>query len=112
VDVITALGDSVSALKPPMKTPTPIVMLVGAALASASALLAIWLMSYGYATGGLAHNDPLLVAGFQSGIAISAAASVFVGISLRRPSRLRWLGLVFALAGLLFWITAAVTGRI
>jgi hypothetical protein len=88
------------------KTPASLATLVGSALATASALLAIWLMSYGYATGGLRNHDPLLVAGFRTGLALSLAASIFSGVGLRR-----WLGLAFALAGLLFWARTAFTGQ-
>ena len=94
------------------KTPSSVATLVGAALATASALLAIWLMSYGYATGGLHNGDPLLVAGFRIGIAISLAACIFSGVGLRRPNRVRWLSLAFAVAGLLFWASVAFTGQL
>lgn len=94
------------------KTPSSIAALVGATLATASGLLAIWLMSYGYATGGLHHRDPLLVAGFRIGIAVSLAACIFSGIGLRRPNRVRWLSLAFAVAGLLFWASVAFTGQL
>lgn len=94
------------------KTPSAVATLVGAALAAASALLAIWLMSYGYATGGLHNRDPLLVAGFRTGLAVSLAACIFSGIGLRRPNRVRWLSLAFAAAGLLFWASTAFTGQL
>jgi drug/metabolite transporter (DMT)-like permease len=86
------------------KTPASIATLIGSALASASGLLAIWLLSYGYATGGLHHNDPLLLAGIRIGIALSVAALVFAGIGIRKPSRMRWIGLAWAAAGCLFWV--------
>jgi hypothetical protein len=94
------------------KTPASIATLVGSALATASALLAVWLISYGYATGGLRVHDPLLVAGFRTGFAVSLAGSAFSGVGLRRPSRGRWLGLAFALAGLVFWARTAFTGQL
>jgi hypothetical protein len=89
------------------KSPSSIAALIGFALASASALLAIWLRSYGYAIGGFSHHDPLLIAGFRTGIALSLAGCIFSMIGLRPPSRLRWLGLVWALLGFLFWIGTA-----
>jgi hypothetical protein len=89
------------------KSPSSIAALIGLALASASALLAIWLRSYGYAIGGFPHHDPLLVAGFRTGIALSLAGCTFAMIGLRPPSRLRWLGVVWAMLGLLFWIGTA-----
>ena len=94
------------------KPPSSVAALIGATLATASALLAIWLMSYGYATGGLHNRDPLLVAGYRIGIAISLAACVFTGIGLLRPNRVRWLSLAFAAAGLLFWASVALTGQL
>ena len=94
------------------KTKSSVAALVGATLATASALLAIWLMSYGYATGGLHNGDPLLVAGFRIGMGISVAACVFAGAGLRRLNRVRWLSLAFAAAGLLFWAIVAFTGQL
>ena len=94
------------------KPPSSVAALIGATLATASALLAIWLMSYGYATGGLHNRDPLLVAGFRIGMGISVAACVFAGVGLRRPNRVRWLSLAFAVAGLLFWASVAFTGQL
>ena len=94
------------------KTPSSVAALVGATLATASALLATWLMSYGYAIGGLHNRDALLVAGFRIGIAISLAACVSTSAGLRRPNRVRWLSLAFAAAGLLFWAGVAFSGRL
>ena len=45
--------------------------LAGFVLATASALIAIWLRSYGFAVGGFAHGDPLLIASFRTGMALS-----------------------------------------
>jgi hypothetical protein len=92
------------------KSPKSVAALIGFALASASALLAIWLRSYGYAVGGFRDYDPLLMAGFRTGMALSAAASVFAIIGLRQPNRLRWLGVGWALLGLLFWVGTALMG--
>jgi hypothetical protein len=90
------------------KSPNSIAALIGFALASASTLLAVWLRSYGYAIGGFRHYDPLLLAGFRTGMGLSAAASVFAIVGLRQPNRLRWLGLGWALLGLLFWVGTAL----
>jgi hypothetical protein len=89
------------------KTSASISTLIGSALASASALLAIWLLSYGYATGGFHHNDPLLVTGIRTGIGLSLAAMVFAGIGVRKPNRMRWIGLAWAAVGCLFWVCTA-----
>jgi hypothetical protein len=90
------------------KSPSSIAALIGFALASASALLAIWLRSYAYAVGGLAHQDPLLLEGLRTGIALSSAGCIFAIAGLRPPSRERWLGFAWALLGLLFWVGTVV----
>jgi hypothetical protein len=90
------------------KGPSSIAALIGVAFASASALVAIWLRSYGYAVGGLAAQDPLLLAGLRTGVVLSSAGCIFVILGLRPPSRLRWLGFAWALLGLLFWVGTAV----
>jgi hypothetical protein len=90
------------------KSPSSIAALIGFAFASASALVAIWLRAYGYAVVGLAHQDPLLLAGLRTGVALSSAGCIFAIIGLRPPSRLRWLGLAWALLSLLFWVATAV----
>jgi hypothetical protein len=89
------------------KSPSSIAALIGFALAGASVLLGLWIRSYGYAIGGFSHQDPLLVAGFRTGIALSLVGSIFAIIGLRPPSRLRWLGFAWALLGLLFWVSTA-----
>jgi hypothetical protein len=91
------------------KTPDSVAALISVALASASALLALWLLSYGYAIGGFHHHDPLLVAAFRTGLALSILATLCGIFGLRRPNRLRWFGLAWAAAGLLFWLVTAVT---
>jgi len=85
-----------------------IAALAGFVLATASALIAVWLRSYGYATGGFPHNDPLLIEGFRTGLALSAAALLFSLIGLRPPSRMRWLGAGWAVVGLAFWAATAL----
>jgi hypothetical protein len=94
------------------KSPASIATLVGSALATASALLGVWLMSYGYATGGFRNHDPLLIAASRTGLVLSLAAALCASIGLRPASRLRCLGLAFALAGLLFWVGSILTGRL
>ena len=89
------------------KTTASIATLIGSALASASALLAIWLLSYGYATGGFRHNDPLLVSSTRIGIGLSLAATVFAGIGVQKPNRMRWMGLACAALVGLFWVCTA-----
>jgi hypothetical protein len=86
-----------------LKDSRSIAALAGFVLATASALIAIWLWSYGFAVGGLAHADPLLVASFRTGMALSGVGLLFALVGLRPPSRMRWLGVAWALLGLLFW---------
>lgn len=90
------------------KNPSSFAALIGVAFASASALVAIWLRSYGYAVGGLAHQDPLMLASLRTGVTLSSAGCIFAIAGLRPPSRERWLGFAWALLGLLFWVGTAV----
>jgi hypothetical protein len=86
-----------------------IAALAGFVLATASALIAIWLRSYGFAVGGLAHGDPLVTASFRTGLALSGVALLFALVGLQPPTRTRWLGAAWALLGLLFWAGTALT---
>ena len=88
------------------KPSTSVPALISFALAGASVLLAIFLLCYGFASGGFPHHDPLLLASSRIGIALSAAASIFAIIALRQPTRLRWLCLVLGIATLLGWFAA------
>jgi len=90
------------------KTSNSIVALVGVALASTSALLAIWLVCYGYAIGGIPHHDPLLVASFRTGLAVSAVGTAFAAAGLKQSGRLKWWALAWALVGVAFWSVRAV----
>jgi hypothetical protein len=90
------------------KDSSSIAALAGFALATASTLIAIWLRSYGFAVGGVAHGDPLLTASFRTGIALSGVALLFALIGLRPPSRMRRLGVGWALLGLAFWLVTAL----
>lgn len=89
------------------KSPTSLAPVLGFALASASAMLALWLLSYGFATGGFTLHNPLFATGFRTGIILSIGATLFAGIAFNLKHRLRWLILLFALAGLLFWSALA-----
>jgi hypothetical protein len=82
--------------------------LAGFVLATASALIAIWLWSYGFAVGGLAHGDPLLFASFRTGLALSGAGLLFALVGLRPATRTGWFGVAWALLGLLFWASTAL----
>jgi hypothetical protein len=85
------------------RTPFSIAALIGFALASASTLLAIFLFSYGFASGGFPPHDPLLLVSSRIGVALAAAGALCVLVSLRQPNRLRWLCLAWALAALIGW---------
>jgi hypothetical protein len=84
-----------------------IAALAGFVLATASALIATWLRSYGFAVGGLVHGDPLLIASFRTGLSLSGLGLLFALIGLRPAARTRWLGVAWALLGLLFWASTA-----
>ena len=78
-----------------LKDSRSIAALAGFVLATASALIAIWLWSYGFAVGGLAHGDPLLIASFRTGMALSGVGVLFALSGLRPATRLAlaWSGL-------------------
>jgi hypothetical protein len=86
------------------KDSSSIAALAGFVLATASALIAIWMRSYGFAVGGLAHGDPLLTASFRTGVALSGVGLLFALIGLRPPTGMRRLGVGWALLGLAFWL--------
>jgi hypothetical protein len=86
-----------------LKDSRSIAALAGFVLATASALIAIWLWSYGFAVGGVAQGDPLLVASFRTGTALSGVGLLLALVGLRPATRTRWLGVAWALLGLLFW---------
>jgi hypothetical protein len=85
------------------KSPTSLAPVLGFALASASAMLALWMISYGFATGGFTLHNPLFLTGFRTGIILSIGATLFAVIAFTQKHRLRWLILPFAVAGLIFW---------
>ena len=89
------------------KSPTSLAPVLGFALASASAMLALWLGSYGFATGGFTLHNPLSLAGFRTGIILSVGATLFAIIAFTQKHRLRWLILLWSAAGLLFWCVFA-----
>ncbi|HEY0701992.1 MAG TPA: hypothetical protein VGD60_04415 [Candidatus Acidoferrales bacterium] len=88
------------------KSPTALAPVLGFALASASALLALWMIAFGYATGGSRH-DPLFLTAFRTGIILSVGATVFALIAFNLKHHLRWLILLWALAGVCFWAVFA-----
>jgi hypothetical protein len=85
------------------KSPTSLAPVLGFALASASALLALWLLSYGFATGGFSAQNPLFLAGFRTGIILSVGAALFAAITFSMKHRHRVPLLLYAAAGLVFW---------
>ncbi len=85
------------------KSPTSLAPVLAFALASASAMLALWVLSYGFATGGFSVHNPLFASGFRTGIILSVGATVFAVITFTLKHRLRALILFWSVAGLIFW---------
>jgi hypothetical protein len=105
----TSDGRMTALTQPMQRDSSSIAALAGFVLATASALIAIWLRSYGFAIGGFAHGDPLLTASFRTGMALSGVGVLLALSGLRPPTRLRWLGVGWALLGLASWLLAALT---
>jgi hypothetical protein len=87
----------------PKSPTTSLAPVLGFALASASALLALWLLSYGFATGGFSLHNPLFSAGFRTGVILSVGATLFAVIAFTLKHRRRWPLLLWSAAGLIFW---------
>ena len=51
----------------------------------------------------------MVIAAFRIGIGLSVVALVCALISLRRPTQGRWLGLGWAVLGLVYWAATALT---
>jgi hypothetical protein len=77
-------------------------------LASVSGLLAISSMLYADALGGFPYYDPRLLRIFECGGLLSIAGIAFAIGGARQSSALRWPGLCFSAAMLLFWFISAM----
>ena len=82
--------------------------LIGFALASPSALLAVSSMVYAQSVHGFAYYDPLLLRIFRWGGLLSLSGLVFAICGIWRPNPLRWYAPGCALGMLLFWFAMAV----
>jgi hypothetical protein len=80
--------------------------LIGFALATASALLAVSALLFSFAIGGFAYYNPALLRIYGIGILLSLAGIVFASIGVWRPSSLRWHALACAFGALIFWLIA------
>jgi hypothetical protein len=82
--------------------------LISFTLASVSALLAISSMLYADALGGFPYYDPRLLRIFGWGGLLSIGGIAFAIGGVRQSSALRWHGLCFSAAMLLFWFMSAM----
>jgi hypothetical protein len=88
--------------------PARIFSLTGFAFATASALLAIFSITYAQEIGGFSFYDPRLLRFLRTGSLLSLAAITLSlgGVWKRGP--LRWLSPACSLGTLLFWLGAAM----
>ena len=82
--------------------------LIGFALATASALLAISALVYSAVIGGFPYYDPRLLRIYRIGALLSLCGIVFAVIGVWRSSTLRWHSLACTVGTLLFWFVAAM----
>jgi hypothetical protein len=90
------------------RTPYSTLSLISFSLASVSGLLAICSMLYADAIGGFPYYDPKLLSIFGWGGLLAVAGIVFAIGGVRQSSSLRWHGLGFSAAMLLFWFMSAM----
>lgn len=86
-----------------------IMSLIGFALATASALLAVSTAVYAKAIGGFPFYDPTLLRIYRYGALISLSGIVFAVVGLWRRNALRWHAPVCALGILMYWFMLAST---
>jgi hypothetical protein len=89
------------------KTLLPIMSLIGFALATASALLALSTMLYAQAIGGFQYHDPRLLRIYRWGALLSLTGTVSALVGVSQPGPLRWHSPFSAVGTLAFWIVAA-----
>lgn len=85
----------------------PNISLIGFALATASAALAIALAIYGHAIGGFEFYDPRLMRIYAWGLLISASALILSITGVWRFSSIRWYALVCSVGMLAYWFALA-----
>lgn len=91
------------------RTVSSTLSLIGFALATASALLAISSSIYGAARGGFPYYDPLLMKIYIWGLLLSLSALVFAILGVWRRGPLRWHAPGCAAGTLLLWFVAAIS---
>lgn len=89
------------------KTLTAALALIGFALATLSALLAIGSLVYGQAIGGFPFYDPRLLRIYLWGCLLSLGGIVVSLGGVWRPSPLRWHAAACSLGTLIFWVVMA-----
>ena len=83
--------------------------LIGFALATISALLAISTAIYAKAIGGFQFYDPTLLRIYRYGALLSLSGMVFSIAGLWKPSVLRWHAPVCSVGTLMYWFMLAST---
>jgi hypothetical protein len=86
-----------------------ILSLIGFALATASALLAIVTAAYAKTIGGFPYYDPTLMSIYRYGALTSLAGIGFSSSGVWKPGAVRWHALVCAVGTLLYWLLLAST---
>jgi hypothetical protein len=84
-----------------------ILSLIGFALATASALLAISTSLYALKIGGFSYSDPLLMRIYSWGALLSATGIILAMVGVWKQSSLRWHALISAAGTLMFWLASA-----
>jgi hypothetical protein len=85
----------------------PIMSLIGFALATASALLAISTEVYAKAIGGFIFYDPTLLRIYRYGVLFSLSGIMSSFVGLWRTSALRWHAPVCSVGTLMYWFMMA-----
>ncbi len=93
-------------VRPRLWNTSSVLSVIGFALATLSALLAISTIAYAQ-VHHFPYYDPLLLRIFRSGALLSLGGFVFGVGGVWRPSPLRWHAAASALAMLWFWIVVA-----
>jgi hypothetical protein len=95
------------ALLPKLHTVTSVLSLIGLILATASALLGVFIVGHAVVSGGFPFYDPRAMRIYAWGMLLSLAGTVFGIGGIWRRSSLRWHAPVSGFCMLAFWIMAA-----
>jgi hypothetical protein len=90
------------------RTLPSILSLIGLALATASAMLAVSSVLYAHTIGGFPYYDPRLLRIYRWGGLLSLSGIVFGIGGVWRPGPVRWLAPVCSLGTALFWFASAM----